>query len=243
MTQTVLTVKENIPLTADVFKMVLAGGEGEPMRPGQFINIRVDGLYLRRPISVCDINGGKITILCKKVGRGTERLSRLGAGSPLDVLTGLGNGFDTDIDGGRPVLVGGGIGCAPLYLLAKKLVEKGKKVAVVLGFRTESEVFFTDEFTALGAKVVVATEDGSFGLRGFATDAAAALEHDYFYACGPEPMLKAMCRATAAPGQLSFEARMGCGFGACMGCSCRTVTGFKRICREGPVMRKEDLIW
>lgn len=243
MKQSVLTVKENIPLACGVYKLILSCPDGRDMRPGQFINLRIGGVYLRRPISVCNIEGDELTIVYKVVGRGTGLMTALGAGSRLDALICLGNGFDIDICGRRPVLVGGGVGCAPLYLLARRLVEKGKAVSVVLGFRIAKEIFYIDEFAALGAEVTVVTEDGSFGQKGFATDAAAAIAHDFFYACGPEPMLRAMCKATRAPGELSFEARMGCGFGACMGCSCRTITGHKRICREGPVLKKEELIW
>ena len=242
MNQQNLTVLSNVPLTDTVFEMKLRGDMSVFSSPGQFVNIRLDGFYLRRPISVCDIEGDVLTILYKVVGHGTEAMSKLGAGTSLDVLCGLGNGYDLSKSGPRPLLVGGGVGIPPIYLTAKRLIAEGKRVRAVLGFNREDEIFYADRFRALGAEVTVTTADGSYGVRGFVTD---ALPEDctYFYACGPEPMLKAVYRATEISGQFSFEARMGCGFGACMGCSCKTITGYKRICREGPVLEKEEILW
>ena len=211
--------------------------------PGQFVNIKLDGLYLRRPISVCDASGDVLTIIYKVVGKGTEQMSKMKAGEKLDLLCGLSNGYDTTLSGFSPVLIGGGVGVPPLYMLAKKLKSENKKVQVILGFNKKSEVFFEDEFRALGADVRVATADGSYGVPGFVTDAMDGIDYSYFYTCGPEPMLRAVCAKTATSGQLSFEERMGCGFGACMGCSCKTLTGNRRICKEGPVMKKGDIIW
>ena len=223
--------------------MKLAGDVSDITAPGQFVNIKLDGLFLRRPISVCDSEDGILTLIYKVVGKGTEAMSKMGVGEKLDILSGLGNGYDTSVSADKPLLVGGGVGVPPLYKLAKKLIAEGKRVSVILGFNTKDEVFYKDEFEALGCDVRVATVDGSLGTRGFVTDAMEGIDYTYFYTCGPEPMLKALFRATTTSGQLSFEERMGCGFGACMGCSCKTVTGNKRICKEGPVLVKEDIIW
>ena len=236
------TVTGNEKLRPSVMLMKLRGDTSDIKRPGQFVNIKIDGLFLRRPISVCDLDGDELTIIYKTVGRGTEKMSLMEKGEKLDLLTGLGNGFDTSLSGNRPLLIGGGVGTPPLYLLAKRLREEDKTVSVVLGFNTADEVFFEDRFRALGCAVTVTTADGSAGAKGFATDALPE-EYSCFYACGPEPMLKAVFKKTAGPGQLSFEERMGCGFGACMGCSCKTVTGYKRICKEGPVLFREEIIW
>ena len=242
MKQGIFEIIENIPLTENVFKMTLRGNVSAITAPGQFVNIQLDGLYLRRPISVCDLGENTLTIIYKAVGKGTKQMSAMKEGK-LDVLTGLGNGYDLAASGDKPVLLGGGVGVPPMYLLAKKLIAEGKKVSVILGFNTKSEVFFENEFKALGAEVTVATVDGSYGMKGFVTDALKHIDYTYFYTCGPEPMLKAVYKATATSGQMSFEKRMGCGFGACMGCSCKTITGYKRICKEGPVMRKEEILW
>lgn len=242
MKQTIFTIAENVPLTENVYKMVLTGDVSAITAPGQFINIKLDGLFLRRPISVCDISLDTVTIIYKVVGKGTEQMSAMQAGETLDILTGLGNGYDTSLSGDCPVLLGGGVGVPPLYLLAKKLIAEGKKVSVVLGFNTASEVFYEEEFAALGCAVTVATADGTKGVKGFVTDALPET-YSYFYTCGPEPMLKAVYNKTVTSGQMSFEERMGCGFGACMGCSCKTLTGNKRICKDGPVMRKEEIIF
>lgn len=238
-------VVANAPLTRDVYRMVLEGDTQWIIRPGQFVNIELDGLYLRRPISICDWDEHTITIIYKVVGRGTEQMSKMSVGKELDVLTGLGNGFNAEAECNEALLVGGGVGVPPLYRLAKELLAQGKKVSVVLGFNTAAEVFYADEFRQLGAEVYVSTADGSVGVKGFVTDAIreSGVTFDYFYACGPLPMLKALCDNCTQRGELSFEERMGCGFGACMGCSCKTLTGNKRICKEGPVMRREEIIW
>ena len=242
MKQGFFEITENIPLTENVYKMVLRGDVSAITAPGQFVNIQLDGLYLRRPISVCDVSGDCLTIIYKVVGKGTAKLSQMQRGS-LDLLTGLGNGYDLSCAGDRPVLLGGGVGVPPMYLLAKRLLAEGKQVQVILGFNTQKEVFYEKEFRELGAQVTVTTVDGSYGTQGFVTDALKDMDYTYFYTCGPEPMLKAVYRASQTAGQMSFEKRMGCGFGACMGCSCKTITGYKRICKEGPVMRKEEILW
>jgi len=240
--QGLFTIVENIPLTQSVYRMKLQGDTSEIAAPGQFVNIKLDGLFLRRPISVCDVQGDILTIIHKVVGKGTSQMAAMTEGK-LDVLTGLGNGYDLDVSGQTPVLLGGGVGVPPMYLLCKRLLAQGKHVTVILGFNTRNEVFYEDEFRALGVDVLVTTVDGSYGIPGFVTDALAQVAYSYFYTCGPEPMLKAVYRASKTSGQMSFEKRMGCGFGACMGCSCKTITGYKRICKEGPVMRKEEILW
>ena len=242
MKQVIYEIAENRPLTDDVFLMRLSG-DTDGIRCGQFVNIQIDGLYLRRPISVADCTEGMLTIIYKVVGHGTEKMSKMAVGERLDTLIGLGNGYDTSKSGSSPLLLGGGVGVPPLYMLAKKLISEGKRVTVILGFNKKSEVFFEEEFRALGAEVRVATADGSYGVPGFVTDAIDGVDYSYFYTCGPEPMLRAVCAKTCTSGQLSFEERMGCGFGACMGCSCKTLTGNKRICKEGPVLEKEEIIW
>jgi dihydroorotate dehydrogenase electron transfer subunit len=225
--------------------MVLGGDTSYITAPGQFVNVELEGKFLRRPISVCDWDADTITVIYKVVGSGTEIMSRLAEGASLDLLTGLGNGFSVNAASQRPLLVGGGVGVPPLYNLAKKLIAAGRKVSVVLGFNTAGEVFYEDEFRALGADVYVSTLDGSAGTKGFVTDAVAEhrIDHDYLYACGPEPMLRALAGAAKCEGQLSFEERMGCGFGGCMGCTCRTKYGYKRICKEGPVLMIDEIIW
>ncbi len=242
MKQGFFEITENVPLTENVYKMVLRGDVSAITAPGQFVNIQLDGLYLRRPISVCDVSGDCLIIIYKVVGKGTAKLSQMQRGS-LDLLTGLGNGYDLSCAGDRPVLLGGGVGVPPMYLLAKRLLAEGKQVQVILGFNTQKEVFYEKEFRELGAQVTVTTVDGSYGTQGFVTDVLKDMDYTYFYTCGPEPMLKAVYRASQTSGQMSFEKRMGCGFGACMGCSCKTITGYKRICKEGPVMRKEEILW
>ena len=243
MKQSIFVVLSNEALTDCVYKMVLSGDTSAITAPGQFVNIQLDGLFLRRPISVCDYDDQTLTIVYKVVGKGTEQLSRMISGDRLDVLTGLGNGYDLTIAGEKPVLLGGGVGVPPMYNLAKKLIADGKKVSVILGFNTKSEIFYEDEFKKLGCDVTVTTVDGSYGIQGFVTTALEQMDYNYFYTCGPEPMLKAVHKASKTSGQMSFEERMGCGFGACMGCSCKTLTGYKRICKEGPVMRKEEILW
>lgn len=241
----IYSILSNEPLTRDVYRMVLEGDSQWITRPGQFVNIELEGFYLRRPISISDWSENTITIIYKVVGRGTQVMSQMGVGVKLDILTGLGNGFNPDAECQKPLLVGGGVGVPPLYRLAKDLIAKGRKVSVVLGFNKADEVFYADEFKALGADVYVSTADGSMGVKGFVTDAIreANIDFDYFYSCGPLPMLKALCGCCEQDGELSFEERMGCGFGACMGCSCKTLTGNKRICKEGPVMKREEIIW
>ena len=242
MKQSIFEIISNEALTRDVFKMVLAGDTSHVTNCGQFVNIQLEGLFLRRPISVCDYDEKALTIIYKVVGKGTEAMSAMAPGAKLDILTGLGNGYDLSYAGENPVLLGGGVGVPPMYNLAKKLVAMGKKVSVILGFNTQSEIFYENEFKALGCDVTVTTVDGSYGVKGFVTDALPE-NYTYFYTCGPEPMLKAVYKATTTSGQMSFEERMGCGFGACMGCSCKTLTGYKRICKEGPVMMKEEILW
>ena len=242
MKQGLFEIIENTPLTENVYKMVMQGDTSAITASGQFVNILLEGLYLRRPISVCDVVDDKLTIIYKVVGKGTKQMSEMKSGK-LDVLTGLGNGYDLSLSGDKPVLMGGGVGVPPMYMLCKQLIAQGKQVSVILGFNTQSEVFYEEEFKALGANVTVTTVDGSYGLKGFVTDALKTMDYTYFYTCGPEPMLKAVYKASVTSGQMSFEKRMGCGFGACMGCSCKTLTGYKRICKEGPVMKKEEILW
>ncbi|MBQ4551023.1 MAG: dihydroorotate dehydrogenase electron transfer subunit [Oscillospiraceae bacterium] len=242
MKQSVFEIMSNEALTDSVYKMVLSGDTSHITNCGQFVNIQLDGLYLRRPISVCDYDAETLTIVYKVVGKGTEAMSAMMPGKKLDILTGLGNGYDLTLSGEHPVLLGGGVGVPPMYNLAKKLIGEGKTVSVILGFNSMSEIFYEEEFKALGCDVTVTTVDGSYGKRGFVTDALPE-NYTYFYTCGPEPMLKAVYRATNTSGQMSFEERMGCGFGACMGCSCKTLTGYKRICKDGPVMKKEEILW
>jgi dihydroorotate dehydrogenase electron transfer subunit len=242
MKQSYFEIIENVALTDSVMRMKLKGDVSAITNAGQFINIKLDGLFLRRPISVCDLEGDTVTIIYKIVGKGTEMLSKMQFGL-LDILTGLGNGYDLTLAGDNPVLIGGGVGVPPMYLLAKRLIEKGLKPTVILGFNTKNEIFYEKEFKELGLNVLVTTVDGSYGIKGFVTDALNTVDYSYFYTCGPEPMLKAVYKASKTSGQMSFEERMGCGFGACMGCSCKTLTGNKRICKEGPVMIKEEILW
>ena len=242
MKRSYFIIQENDPIAKNVYRMRLCGDTSAIIASGQFVNIRIEGLYLRRPISVCDVENDTLTIIYKVVGEGTEALSQMQNGVELDVLTGLGNGYDTSKSGDRPLLIGGGVGVPPLYLLAKRLIAEKKRVSVILGFNTKDEIFLDDGFKALGCDVIITTVDGSLGVRGFVTDALCD-GYTYFYTCGPEPMLRSVYEATATGGQFSFEERMGCGFGACMGCSCKTVTGYKRICRDGPVLEKEEILW
>lgn len=248
MKKGLFTIGENRPLTDDVYQMTLLGDTQAITTAGQFVNIALDGFYLRRPISVCDWAEGELTLLYKVVGKGTAHMASLEPGAQLDLLTGLGNGYDLSLSGEAPLLIGGGVGVPPLYGLAKRLRAQGKMVSVILGFKTVDDVFYLEEFRALGAQVVVTTEDGSFGKKGFVTDGFVREQTDqssftHIYTCGPEGMLKAVYEATDCDGQFSFEERMGCGFGGCMGCSCETKYGSKRICREGPVLRREEIIW
>ncbi|NCB04853.1 MAG: dihydroorotate dehydrogenase electron transfer subunit [Clostridia bacterium] len=229
------TIRENKSLTRDVFRMTLCGDTSGITRPGQFVNVQLAGKYLRRPISVCDWSDGTLTLIYKVVGGGTRQMSGMKPGETLDLLCPLGNGFDPDACAGKRVaLVGGGVGVPPLYGLAKRLRARGERVSVVLGFRTAAEVFLEAEFASLGCAVTVVTDDGSYGVHGNVCTALQSMEYDHYCACGPQPMLRAV-HALGKEGQLSFEERMGCGFGACMGCSCHTLVGDKRVCVDGPV--------
>ena len=243
MKDTIFKILSNRKIAKNTYEMILAGDISDITAPGQFVNIKLDGFYLRRPISVCDAEDGKLTIIYKAVGEGTEAMAKMGAGAELLTLTGLGNGYDTSVSGDKPLLIGGGAGVPPMYMLAKKLIAEGKKPSVILGFGGMDEIFYEEEFKALGCDVTVTTVDGSYGTKGFVTDGMKDKEYTYFYTCGPEPMLKAIYNASLTSGQFSFEERMGCGFGACMGCSCKTKYGNKRICRDGPVLVKEEIIW
>jgi len=240
----IYTIGENTKIAKDVYYMTLFGDTSFITAPGQFINIELEGFYLRRPISICDWDKEKIDIIYKVVGAGTEKMAAMQAGEKLDILTGLGNGFTINNETKAPLVIGGGVGTPPMYNLAKQLIRQGQKPTVILGFTSKDDVFYEEEFKALGCDVYVTTNDGSYGTKGFVTDVIKNLSgYDYFYTCGPEPMLKAISNATECSGQLSFEERMGCGFGGCMGCSCKTLTGYKRICKEGPIMLKEEIIW
>lgn len=245
MKQSKFEIINNDNIAKDIWRMVLAGDTSAITAAGQFINIKLEGHFLRRPISVNDVNEEEVTIIYKVLGHGTKEMTELPVGTELDILTGLGNGYSLEEAGERPLLIGGGVGIPPMYNLAKRLLEDDTKrtVQVVLGFNTKDEMFYVDEFKALGCEVIVATADGSYGMKGLVTDAIFGLDYSYFYTCGPEPMLRALHKATLTNGQMSFEERMGCGFGACMGCSCKTITGYKRICKDGPVLRKEEVLW
>ena len=236
------TITENKKLNKNVYKMILSGDTSGISAPGQFINIKLDGFFLRRPISICDYNGESITVIYKTVGDGTEFMSTLTEGEKLDCLVGLGNGYTLN-NAEKPVLIGGGVGVPPLFALAKALINKGVTPEVILGFNSDDEIFLEKEFKALGCKVNVTTVDGSYGVKGFVTDVLNGLDYDYFYTCGPMPMFKAIEKTAKTDGQFSFEERMGCGFGACMGCSCKTKDGYKRICKDGPVLERSEIIW
>ena len=241
MFDTVFEVATNREIARGTYEMVLLG-DTQGIRPGQFVNLRLEGFYLRRPISVCDYGDDCLTLIYKVVGHGTEYMAGLKKGVKIDALTGLGNGYDTSVSGDRPLLIGGGAGVPPLYALAKKLLSEGRTPGAILGFNTKDEVFYEDKFRTLGIDTYVTTVDGSYGIRGFVTD-AMDLDYTYFYTCGPEPMLQAVYNKSVTSGQFSLEERMGCGFGACMGCTCKTKTGHKRICKDGPVLTKEELAW
>lgn len=245
MKQGYFEITENDNIASGIWRMILAGDTSAVTAAGQFINIKLEGHFLRRPISVNDVNDEEITIIYKVLGHGTEEMTQLPVGTELDILTGLGNGYSLEEAGDKPLLIGGGVGIPPMYNLAKRLLAEApeRPLQVVLGFNSADEMFYIDEFRALGCKVIVATADGSYGIRGFVTDAITDLDYSYFYTCGPEPMLRALHASTKTDGQMSFEERMGCGFGACMGCSCKTITVYKRICKDGPVLRKEEVLW
>ena len=242
MKEVIFTIEQNIALTENVYKMVMSGDTSAITGSGQFVNIKLDSQYLRRPISICDYDENTLTIIYKSVGVGTEKMTKMSAGEKLNILVGLGNGYELSLSGDAPVLVGGGVGVPPLYKLCKLLKAQGKKITVILGFNTANEVFYEDEFKAIADKVIITTVDGSYGVKGFVTN-ALDIEYTYVYSCGPFPMLKALSAATHTSGQYSLEERMGCGFGACMGCSCKTMLGNKRICKDGPVFVKEEIIW
>ena len=243
MDQQFCTILENKPLTDLVWKMKLQADTSAITAPGRFVNLKLDGLYLRRPISICDWDETGLTIIYKVVGTGTEQMTKLQPGAVIDTLVNLGNGYDTSKSGDCPVLIGGGVGVPPMYGLAKKLVQEGKQVTVILGFNTKDEIFYEEEFKALGVTVYVTTADGSYGTKGFVTDVLKDLSYSYFFTCGPMPMFKAIEKVAVTSGQYSFEERMGCGFGACMGCTCKTKYGNKRICKDGPVLEREEIVW
>ena len=245
MKEAILEIVENRPLTGSVYQMTLKGDTSAISHPGQFVELSLEGFFLRRPISVCNYDEGTLTLIYKVVGKGTAQMANLTQGTKLSALTGLGNGFNDAVECSSALLVGGGVGVPPLYRLARNLIAQGKSVTVVLGFNTASEIFYQSEFEALGAKVIVATADGSAGCKGFVTDAIAQnnIEAEYFYSCGPLPMLRALTTALDIPGEISLEERMGCGFGICMGCSIQTASGPKRVCKEGPVFKKEEILW
>lgn len=243
MQDIIFTIKSQRKIAKDVYEMVLVGDTSAITASGQFVNIKIDGFYLRRPISVCDYDENTLTLVYKTVGKGTAEMSKYEVGKNLKILVGLGNGYDLSLSGDKPLLLGGGVGVPPMFNLCKKLIDEDKKPTVILGFNSQEEIFYEEEFKKLGATVLLTTVDGSYGIKGFVTDAMKDLDYTYFYTCGPEPMLKAIFNSSKTSGQFSFEERMGCGFGACMGCSCKTITGFKRICKEGPVLKKEEILW
>ena len=244
MKQSIFEIIRHEQLTETVFRMVLKGDTSDITATGQFVNVRLEGKFLRRPISVCDWDKETLTLVYKVVGLGTEQMSRMQAGEKLDILTGLGNGYNLDAGFRKPLLIGGGVGVPPLFALCKALIGKGVKPVAILGFNKKEEIFLKEDFEKLGVETIIATADGSYGVKGFVTDAMKTVEsYDYFFSCGPEPMLKAVSAACECSGQLSFEERMACGFGACMGCSCKTKYGNKRICKDGPVLVKEEVIW
>lgn len=243
MKQEIFTVATNKLIAKDIYKMTLIGNTSDVIAPGQFVNIKLNDKFLRRPISICDASDNTLTLIYKVVGNGTLEMSKMISGAQLDTLIALGNGFDTSLSGDCPVLIGGGVGTPPMYMLCKKLISEGKKVTVILGFNSKNDIILKNEFKELRADVYITTADGSYGIKGFVTDALDKTEYSFFYACGPEPMFRAISKSAKTAGQYSFEERMGCGFGACMGCSCKTITGNKRICKEGPVMKSEEIIW
>ena len=243
MRQDVFEIASKRNLAPGVYEMVLRGASTEDCTPGRFVQLKLDSFYLRRPISVCDAEDGKLTLVYKTVGRGTEAMAQYASGKHIDVLTGLGNGYDLDRSGDRPLLICGGAGVPPMYLLARRLIAQGKRPTVILGFNRAEEIFYAERFRELGIETIIATADGSVGVKGFVTDAMEGLDYTYTYACGPEPMLKAVYNRASTSGEYSFEERMGCGFGACMGCSCKTKYGSKRICKDGPVLAREEIIW
>ena len=242
MKQGIFTIERNTEIAPGMFEMTLLGDTSAIKAPGQFVQIAVPGFYLRRPISVCDCEEGRLTVIYKVVGDGTRVMSEMLSGETLDLLSGLGNGYDLDSCTGRVLVIGGGAGVPPMYYLAKQSKKQGREVTAILGFQTKTDVFYEEKFKALGVETVVTTVDGSYGVAGFVTN-AMTMPHDFVCACGPLPMLKAVFDCSDADGAYSFEERMGCGFGACMGCTVKTKSGYKRICKEGPVLRKEEILW
>ena len=246
MKDEIFKINSNVLIAENTYEMELLGDTSEIVRPGQFVNIKLDGFFLRRPISVCDTEEGRMTLIYKAVGEGTELMTKLAPGTRLNILTGLGNGFDLSLSGDHPVLIGGGAGIPPMYSLCKALISvlRPENIKVVLGFNTEEEIFYLREFQDLGVDVRVATADGSYGTKGFVTDVLKDLDYTFFYTCGPMPMFRAIEAIAKTSGQYSFEERMGCGFGACMGCSMMMADGsYKRVCKEGPVFRREEILW
>ena len=246
MKEEIFKINSNVLIAENTYEMELLGDTSEIVRPGQFVNIKLDGFFLRRPISVCDTEEGRMTLIYKAVGEGTELMTKLAPGTRLNILTGLGNGFDLSLSGDHPVLIGGGAGIPPMYSLCKALISvlRPENIKVVLGFNTEEEIFYLREFQDLGVDVRVATADGSYGTNGFVTDVLKDLDYTFFYTCGPMPMFRAIEAIAKTSGQYSFEERMGCGFGACMGCSMMMADGsYKRVCKEGPVFRREEILW
>lgn len=244
MKERIFKIVSNIEIAPNVFKLVLKGNTSELNRSGQFVNILIPNLYLRRPISICDYDKNSLTLIYKVIGKGTEVLSKMNKNEELNILLPLGNGYSLKKDKHNYLLIGGGVGIPPLYNLAKRLLkDKKNKVTTILGFNSKNEIFYDKEFKALGSKVIVTTIDGSYGTKGFVVDAMKNIKYDYFYTCGPLPMLKAVYKTSITSGEFSFEERMGCGFGVCMGCSCKTITSYKRICKDGPVLTKEEILW
>ena len=250
MQQQLFKIKENRPLTESIFRIILEGDTSAVTAPGQFVNIKLPGRFLRRPISICDAENGELTLIYKVVGEGTADMAAMQPGTQLDILTGLGNGYDISKAGDCPVLLGGGVGIPPLYMLVKKLIAAGISPTVILGFNTKDEIFYEEEFRALGCKVLVTTVDGSYGIKGYVTNAiyqalaaVGCSQFSSYFTCGPTPMLKAVHKTLKCSGQLSLEERMGCGFGACMGCSIKVRNGYKRVCKDGPVFSSEELLW
>ncbi len=242
MKQGLFRIAENRPLTEKVSRLCLEGDCSHVGEPGQFVDLRLEGLFLRRPLSVCDVEGDRLTLLYEESGKGTALLRTLPEGTVLDVLTGLGRGFDRSLAGSSPLLIAGGTGASPLYGLAKRLCAEGRDVTVILGFATAAERFYEEEFRALGVTLCVCTEDGSYGRAGFVTEAMDR-PASYFYTCGPKAMMQSVCARAETDGQLSLAVRMGCGFGACMGCRVETISGGRRVCKDGPVFGKGEILW
>jgi len=245
MKQVVFLIQSNIQIACQTWQMRLEGDSSALVSPGQFVDVAVEGFFLRRPFAARDWDAEGFDFIYKTVGEGTEAMSRMKPGQAIDVLTGLGNGFDSDSCKGKALLISGGLGASPLFPLAKRLIAEGKTVTAILGFNTAAEAILQSEYEALGAKVHMVTMDGSLGIKGLVTDAVKEVDpsFDFFYTCGPKVMMKAVCETLDGPGQASLEERMGCGCGICYGCTCHTDKGPKRICADGPVFNREDIIW